>query len=279
LLIQVWMAHRRQLEIERKDIREQITGYYQATFQLNDEISSYEIALISAYHRLADLDLPHRSMYEEAERSAGVVNSRLAQMKPFTEKNLPGILAAKDMKYLRSNLELSQKFYSQAQEVSKKQYVYSQLISGYVGYLEQAQKTPQTLEKPQLNSAGPSNNQLSELRSNAESGNPESQVALGKLYRDGKGVPQSFITASKLLRSAAVQGNAESQLALGELYEDGHGVVQDFVQAHMWYNLAASAGTPEAESRRDALATKMTREQLSDAQKLASQWRPDATQK
>ncbi|MGO9938882.1 MAG: hypothetical protein ACLPH3_14535 [Terracidiphilus sp.] len=82
-----------------------------------------------------------------------------------------------------------------------------------------------------------------------------------------------------MLRSAAVQGNAESQLALGELYEDGHGVVQDFVQAHMWYNLAASAGTPEAESRRDALATKMTREQLSDAQKLASQWRPDATQK
>jgi len=43
----------------------------------------------------------------------------------------------------------------------------------------------------------------------------------------------------------------------------------------MWYNLAAAAGVPGAEARRNELATKMTPEQLSEAQKFASQWRPN----
>jgi TPR repeat protein len=273
ILIQAWAAHRRQLEIERKDIRAQISGYYEATFQLNDEISVYEKALISSYRKLANLDLPHRPMYEEAGRSAEVVSSRLAEMKPFTEKNLPGILAAKDMKYLSSNLELSQKFYNQALEVSKKQYVFSQLISGYVGLLEQGQNPSQPAQIANSARSGPSEGEIAALKSGAEGGRPAAQTALGKLYRDGAGVSQDYAASVKLFRSAANQGDAEAQLALGVLYEEGHGVIQDFVQAHMWYNLAAASGFPGAEARRNAISSKMTMDQISEAQKLAAQWR------
>ena len=273
------MAHRHQLELERKDIREQITDYYQATFQLNDEISGYEKVLISSYDRLANLDPPRRSLYEEAERSAEVVTSHLAQMKPMTEKNLPGILAAKDMQYLKNSLELSKKFYNLSLEVSKKQYVYSQLISGYVGHLEQGQETPPSPEPSQITLSSLSENELTKLKSNADGGSPEAQALLGNLYRDGNGVAQNFVTAAKWLRLAATQGNAQSQLALGILCEEGHGVVQDYIQAHMWYNLAAAAGIPGAEARRNAVSARMTMEQLSEAQKLAAQWRPDLSHK
>jgi TPR repeat protein len=95
------------------------------------------------------------------------------------------------------------------------------------------------------------------------------------MYRDGSGVTQNVAIAAKWFKSAANLGRAESQLDIGELYEAGRGIAQDYVQAHMWYNLAAAAGVPGAEARRNELATKMTPEQLSEAQKFASQWRPN----
>ncbi|MCH6590975.1 MAG: SEL1-like repeat protein, partial [Proteobacteria bacterium] len=66
---------------------------------------------------------------------------------------------------------------------------------------------------------------------------------------------------------------------LGSMYRDGHGVPQDDVQAHMWYNLAASSYYPseyrdEAVKNRDIVAMRMTPAQISEAQKLAREWKP-----
>jgi len=55
------------------------------------------------------------------------------------------------------------------------------------------------------------------------------------------------------------------------MYEEGKGVPQDFVYAHMWWNLAASQGIKEAVETRDRLAKEMTRPQIAEAQKLASE--------
>ncbi len=63
------------------------------------------------------------------------------------------------------------------------------------------------------------------------------------------------------------------------MYENGHGVPQDYAQAHMWYSFAASIFSPgenrdKAVEGRDIVAKRMTPAQISEAQKLAREWRP-----
>jgi uncharacterized protein len=66
---------------------------------------------------------------------------------------------------------------------------------------------------------------------------------------------------------------------LGGMYENGEGVPQDYIKAHMWYNLSSGfwdAGLDEERDgsgeERDALSDKMSREQIAEAQKMASNW-------
>jgi TPR repeat protein len=71
----------------------------------------------------------------------------------------------------------------------------------------------------------------------------------------------------------------DTQFNLGLMYDNGAGVPQDYVQAHLWFNLAAShlAKVQErnsAASARDALAKRMTPEQIAEAQRLARDWKP-----
>ena len=75
-------------------------------------------------------------------------------------------------------------------------------------------------------------------------------------------------------RAAADTGDRRAMLALGRLYAQGLGAPQDYVEAHKWFNLAASRGEATAVGERDALATKMTPQQVAAAQELARSWRP-----
>ncbi len=80
-------------------------------------------------------------------------------------------------------------------------------------------------------------------------------------------------------RKAAEQGRPEAQNNLGLEYDKGQGVPQDYAQAHMWYNLAASKFSPgedrdQAVENRDIIAKRMTPAQISEAQKLAREWKP-----
>ena len=81
-------------------------------------------------------------------------------------------------------------------------------------------------------------------------------------------------TALTHWRPAAEQGDPQAQYWLGRLYEEGRGVPQNFVEAHVWYNLAAAQGNADARKARDTLAPKLTREQLASAQERAQNWRP-----
>jgi len=77
------------------------------------------------------------------------------------------------------------------------------------------------------------------------------------------------------LLEEADRGSAQAQYRLGQLFEEGRGTPRDVAMAHAWYALAAAQGMPEASRARDALAGKMTREELSEAYRLAIMWTHD----
>jgi plasmid stability protein len=270
LLVQVWMQHHHQIVVERTDLREQIKNYYEASFSLNDEITSELNQEIDSLRILSRLDPSRTALYEQSRQSSTTLISDLSKMRPMTEKNLPGILAAKDVKYLTSNRDLAQKFYSQAGESSKRQYVFSQFLIGYAGLLQSQQAASQPNKSPTEKSV-PEVTAISRLAAQAEAGNVESQFQLGEMYRKGSGLQQDLPKAAKLIEAAATAGYGEAEFSLGEMHEEGEGVLQDYVSAHAWYNLAALHGVQRAQERRNALASHMTPEQVSDAQKLATQ--------
>ena len=117
------------------------------------------------------------------------------------------------------------------------------------------------------------------FRAMAEMGYPGAQFQLGFLYRRGDGVPQDYAEAAKWLQLAANQGHVWAQSNLAFMYRDGVGVPQDYAKAHMCFNLA-STGAPAKDRAnfveyRDELAKKMTPAQITDAQKLARDWKPN----
>jgi TPR repeat protein len=128
-------------------------------------------------------------------------------------------------------------------------------------------------------------------RKAAEKGYARAQSALGFMYDTGSGVPQDYAEAVKWNRKAAEQGDAEAQNWLGLTYWIGKGVTQDYILAHMWLNLAAAHSrtdfsdygnmadimyelTKSDAGLRDELAKKMTPEQITEAQRLAREWKP-----
>ena len=116
-------------------------------------------------------------------------------------------------------------------------------------------------------------------RKATEQGYAKAQYRLGFMYFEGQGVPQDDARAVGWGRKAAEQGDAEAQYFLGFMYFTGLGVPQDDAQAHMWFNLAASTFPPGegrdiAVKNRDDVAMRMTPAQISEAQKLAREWKP-----
>lgn len=101
---------------------------------------------------------------------------------------------------------------------------------------------------------------------------------LGANVSARRGCPPDYAEAVSWYRKAAEQGFAQAQANLGGMYLLGEGVPQDFVSAHMWFNLASGHGDPAGSLLRDALAPKMTPEDISQAQRraracLASEYR------
>lgn len=109
----------------------------------------------------------------------------------------------------------------------------------------------------------------------AERGSSLGQSVLAQAYLKGEGgLARSLSEFLRWTRMAANHGNRMSMEMLAVSFHTGAGVPQDFVQAHMWANLAASRGSARALKLRDELAARMTTEQIAEAQKAASRWRP-----
>ena len=106
-------------------------------------------------------------------------------------------------------------------------------------------------------------------RKAAEQGDVSTQLMLGLMYDSGEAVLQDGKEAVKWYRMAAQQGNANAQSNLGLMYSKGDGVPRDYILAHMWFTVAATQGNEVAIKGRDIVATRMTSEQIAEAQKLA----------
>ena len=104
----------------------------------------------------------------------------------------------------------------------------------------------------------------------ADAGYPNSQYNLGMMYLIGQGVDASTDQAVQLLQKAADGNFAAAQLQLGSMYESGQGVTQNLVEAYRWLSQAAANGNAQAAQARDSLAQRLTPDQISQAQKLAS---------
>ena len=115
----------------------------------------------------------------------------------------------------------------------------------------------------------------------AERGSPVAQTYLGYLYQYGLGVPRDYVLAASWLHQAAEQGEPTGQFLLGLLFDKGYGVPQDWVEAEIWLNLAAAhAGARQQDyfaRVRDAVAQKLTLDQLAETQRRASAWAPIAS--
>ncbi len=109
-----------------------------------------------------------------------------------------------------------------------------------------------------------------ELMPLAEGGDANAQAFIGLMYIQRNGVlHQDDVEAVKWLRLAADQGQKLAQGELALMYEKGEGVLQNNVLAHMWYNISSANGMSYASKRRDEIALKMTREDISKAQAMA----------
>jgi uncharacterized protein len=115
-----------------------------------------------------------------------------------------------------------------------------------------------------------------ELTPAAFRGNARAQGQLGFMYENGFGVPQNYAAAADLYQSAAAQGNVFAQSRLGLIYDKGHGVPQDWVLSYKWLDLAAARATNRERDYyrrlRDAVASKMSSDQIIEGQRLALAW-------
>lgn len=107
----------------------------------------------------------------------------------------------------------------------------------------------------------------------AEQGVAEAQYNLGLMYSEGEGVPKDVIKAAELFQKAAAQGIAAAQYNLGVIFVNGRITYKDTVRAYAWFNLAAAQGNVEAQNYRDKLEEKLTVAELTEGQKLASNWK------
>jgi len=109
----------------------------------------------------------------------------------------------------------------------------------------------------------------------ADQGVPKAQHNLGRLYYSGKGVPQDYAKAAAWVRKAAEQGDADSYTVIGSMYSTGRGVPKDFVEAYKWLSLAADRGDQKALEFRNLADKRMTQDQITEAQRLARDWKPN----
>ncbi|MBW8039119.1 MAG: SEL1-like repeat protein [Planctomycetes bacterium] len=102
---------------------------------------------------------------------------------------------------------------------------------------------------------------------------------LGRMYYRGEGTTKSYGAAAEWYTKAAEQGHKLAQYSLANMYYKGEGIVQDYVEAYKWANLAAMRGDDLNIRFRDKLKEEMTKEQIAEGQKKASEFHNKLTTK
>lgn len=96
---------------------------------------------------------------------------------------------------------------------------------------------------------------IDHIRYAAEQNYDEAQYMMGYMYEHGLGVPQNYNNALRYFTRAYNQGNLSATHELGELYAHGNRIESDYYKAHIMYNLASYYGVPQADKKRDFIAS------------------------
>ncbi|MDH3747607.1 MAG: sel1 repeat family protein [Gammaproteobacteria bacterium] len=106
----------------------------------------------------------------------------------------------------------------------------------------------------------------------ADQGHGQAQCNLAVMHANGWGVPQSDEEAFKWYSLAAEQGVTPAQISLGRTYSNSFGDELDNVQAYKWFTIAAGLGDDDASYERENIASRMSPEEISEADLLANAW-------
>lgn len=132
------------------------------------------------------------------------------------------------------------------------------------------------------------------FKKSAEQGNVAAEYRVGLSYLKGDGIPRSDEKGLPWLMKAANRGDTDAKYTLGAYYHikadrlaeelDADPDSFDFgddslyntqITAYMWYNLAAAADDSSAKTNLEKLAERMDSEQITEAQKKSSEWKPN----
>ena len=106
----------------------------------------------------------------------------------------------------------------------------------------------------------------------AEHGHAEAQFNLAVMHQNGWGVPQSDEAANKWYALAAEQGITAAQIAIGRFYALDFLDSYDPVEAYKWFRIAEKLGDVDAFGKREFISTRMTPEQIAEADSRISSW-------
>lgn len=133
-LIAKWLVHRRQAKLERKDIKQQIIAYYDATLGVDQELQRNLKGIEIYSDSLVLLNPAKQHEYQELKESAITLEVAFAKLPPMLSKDRPLILAAKDMGFLRGMLTNAKHFYSILLAADQKEYAVWQVTGVMVSY-------------------------------------------------------------------------------------------------------------------------------------------------
>jgi uncharacterized protein len=90
--------------------------------------------------------------------------------------------------------------------------------------------------------SGPVNHVFLETKEKAETGDPNAEADLGRMYHWGTTVDKNYDEALKWFRKSSDQGNTNGQTGLGFMLFFGEGVTENDTEAARLFNLAADKG-------------------------------------
>lgn len=108
---------------------------------------------------------------------------------------------------------------------------------------------------------------LGEWRPLAEAGDREAAYGMGMAWQ----IMGQPARAVPWYEQAARAGSAEAQVLLGEIYATGAGVPRDLVRAYAWLRLAVVQKHPNAALLLDAVAGRMTPEQIAAGRRMSAE--------
>lgn len=125
---------------------------------------------------------------------------------------------------------------------------------------------------------GAETDKIAKLLDRSDANDAKADLELAKAYSKGRDVPKDEQRGFQFLSMAADWNLPEAQYLMGEHFYKVQSGSPDYVSAYMWYALSKRGGFKKGEDMLKELASKMSADQLSEADTRVDYW-PEAPPK